>query len=322
MVVRELQYVFGPVPSRRLGRSLGVNNIPPKICTYSCIYCQIGKTITFEVIRREFFKPQEIVNAVANIIGKQDVGIDYITFVPDGEPTLDINLGKTARMLKKITDIPLAILTNSSLIHRRDVRDDLNVFDVVSLKIDAVTEKIWRVINRPHPQLVLGKILDGILEFQKSYNGRILTETMLVKNVNDSNEELCKIAEFISQTNVDKAYVAIPIRPPAEKWVEPPLEEKVAMAYNCFVEYLGKNHVELLIGYEGPDFRLIGDPIQALLATVCVHPMRIDYAFEYLRKHNLDPEKVINELVSKNKIRVIEYGETKFIIRKFSMQPN
>lgn len=137
---------FGPVPSRRLGRSLGVNNIPAKICSYACVYCQIGKTLKMEVERRKFYEPERIYNDVSAKV-KSGERIDYITFVPDGEPTLDINLGKEAEMLRDF-GIKLAILTNSSLIWREDVREDLMNFDLVSLKLDAVSDDIWRKVNR------------------------------------------------------------------------------------------------------------------------------------------------------------------------------
>ena len=137
--------VFGPVPSRRLGRSLGVNNIPAKICSYSCVYCQLGATIKISIERRPFYDPEKIFKEVKEKI--KDVGVDYISFVPDGEPTLDINLGKEIEMLKSLNH-KIAVLTNGSLIFREDVRKDLSKADLVSLKVDAVSEDLWRKINQ------------------------------------------------------------------------------------------------------------------------------------------------------------------------------
>ncbi len=166
---------FGPVPSRRLGRSLGINNIPYKICTYSCVYCQIGRTVNMTIKRRTFYDPMRVLKDVKirlEEVHRKGERVDYVTFVPDGEPTLDINIGKTAALIGDL-GIPVAIITNSSLLWREDVRQDLYNFDLVSLKLDAVSRDIWRRVNRPHRELSLEMILDGILEFRKNYKGKI-----------------------------------------------------------------------------------------------------------------------------------------------------
>ena len=307
------------MPSRRLGTSLGINNIPPKHCTYSCIYCQLGRTKYLEVERRKFYDPDEIVSQVIKAVEESNEKIDYITFVPDGEPTLDINLGKTAEKIKEVVSIPLAVLTNASLIFRDDVASDIQVFDLVSLKIDAVDVKTWRLINRPHPDLKLSRILDGIKDFTKSFNGIIITETMLVSGVNDTISKCKKIAEFIRDLGrVNKAYIAVPIRPPSEPWVKPPAEDRIISCYSLTWECLGEGKVELMVGYEKSNFKLIGDPVKALLATTSVHPMRMDYARKYLSEKGLNPDEVIADLVSKGEIVIAEYRGHKFIIRKIA----
>ena len=311
------KYVFGPVPSRRLGKSLGINNIPPKHCSYSCIYCQLGKTIHLEIERREFYEPNEVINEVCKVIATPRQQIDYITFVPDGEPTLDINLRNIAEKIKEVTDIPIAILTNASLLWRNDVQDDLLIFDTVSLKIDAVHHDKWKLINRPHPKLVLDKILAGIEDFSKKFEGRIITETMMIRNVNDDIAEIQAIAAFLSKLRIHKAYIAIPTRPPAEKWALPANEEILLQAHEIFVRALGYEKVELLTGYEGPDFGMIGDPIEALLSIVSVHPMRIDYARKFLEKAGLDSDSVIRKLLDEGKILKLNYNNQAFLMRKF-----
>ena len=140
---------FGPVPSRRLGRSLGINNIPPKVCTYSCVYCQVGKTRRMQVERCPFYEPEGIFKSVRKQVlkaKKRGESIDYLTFVPDGEPTLDTNLGDEIDLLKSI-GIKIAIITNASLIYREDVREDLMKADWVSLKLDSIRKASWRKIN-------------------------------------------------------------------------------------------------------------------------------------------------------------------------------
>ena len=311
--------VFGPVPSRRLGTSLGVNNIPPKHCTYSCIYCQLGRTKTLEIERRKFYDSDEIVNQVIKAVESAEQKIDYITFVPDGEPTLDVNLGRTAEKIKEVVSIPLAVLTNSSLIFRDDVVRDLQVFDLVSVKIDAVDARTWRLINRPHPDLKLSKILDGIKDFVSSFRGVIITETMLVSGVNDTISKCRRVVEFInSLSRVDKAYISVPIRPPSEPWVKPSSEDRILSCYSLMWEALSEGKVELMIGYEKSNFKLVGDPIQALLATTSVHPLRIDYARKYLSECGLDPDKVLSDLISRGEIVIAEYRGHRFVVRKIA----
>ncbi len=310
------RYVFGPVPSRRLGVSLGVNNVPAKYCSYSCIYCQIGRTNHYEVNRRKFYDPVEVASEVVKVVGKIDFKIDYITFVPDGEPTLDINLGKIIRLIKNEVDIPIAVISNSSLIFMDVVKNDLYYADLVSFKIDSVNERVWRVINRPHGKLYLNDILNGIIDFSKNFNGKLITETMLIKGLNDKEEVLIDNANFIDKINFDKAYISIPIRPPAEKWVEIPSENSIVSAYDIYSKVLGEGKVELLIGFEGEDFRVIDDSVKYILNVTRVHPIRIDYAIKILSKDYSDPMKIINNLISSGEIVLVEHLNHKFLIRR------
>jgi wyosine [tRNA(Phe)-imidazoG37] synthetase (radical SAM superfamily) len=192
--------VFGSIPSRRLGRSLGINNVSYKYCTYSCIYCQLGLTSCLTTLSRNFYAPDDIAQETENKLEelkKSDEKADYITFVPDGEPTLDINLGATIEKLKKF-EIKLAIITNSSVLFENNIRNVLMLADWVSLKIDAVEPEIWRKINRPHGCLNLDFILNGIKDFASSYRGVLVTETMLVKGINDSNESITGMAFLLT----------------------------------------------------------------------------------------------------------------------------
>ena len=182
--------VFGPVPSRRLGRSLGVNNIPAKTCSYSCVYCQLGRTTRLSIERRKFYPPREIYLRVAerlSLIKEKGEKVDYVTFVPDGEPTLDVNLGHEIRLLKSL-GVKVAVLTNASLMSREDVRLDLMGADLVSVKIDSLHVKTWKRVNRPHPSLVLDKIIEGLKSFSKEYKGMLITETMMIEGVDYLNE--------------------------------------------------------------------------------------------------------------------------------------
>ena len=307
---------FGPVPSRRLGRSLGVNNIPSKVCSFACVYCQIGKTIRMQVERQAFYEPELILAEVKKKVKdalERGEGIDYITFVPDGEPTLDINLGKEARILKTL-GIPLAILTNSSLIWREDVREDLLNFDFVSLKVHAVSEPLWRKVDRPHKSLNLEKILEGMLEFRREFKGQIVTETMLIDGI-DYGDEFERIAEFLRELRPDKSYIAVPTRPPAEPWVKPAKEEVINRAFQVFSEALGEGKVEYLIGYEGNAFAFTGNVEEDLLSITAVHPMRREAVEEFLKKAGASWE-VVDNLLREGKLVELEYNGRKFYMRK------
>ena len=308
---------FGPVPSRRLGRSLGVNNIPPKVCTYSCGYCQVGRTMKMQIERQKFYIPEEISQEVKEKIAKlQQFGetVDYISFVPDGEPTLDINLGKEINLLKPL-GIKIAVISNSSLIWQPEVQEDLRKADWVSFKIDSTDEKMWRRVNRPHRILNLDQILDGMLDFAKTYQGELATETMLAKGYNDSDDNLRGIAEFLKNLIPDIAYLAIPIRPPAESQIEPPEEETIIRAYQILREKI--SHVEYLVGYEGNAFASTGNPEEDLLSITSVHPMRKDAVCEFLDRSGASWES-IEKLIQENKLAEVTYNDRKFYIRKFS----
>lgn len=308
--------VFGPVPSRRLGVSLGVNNIPVKICTYSCVYCQIGRTIKMIGKRKAFYEPAQIRTEVLNVLRKlkkENIHIDYISFVPDGEPTLDKNLGEEIELLRDF-EIPIAVLTNSSLINREDVQNDLFKADLVSLKIDAVTEQIWRKVDRPLGTLDLDEIKEGIKTFTRNFNGKVITETMLINSI-DYSEEAEKIAQFIAQLDIDEVYVSIPTRPPAEKWVKPPSEEVINYVYQKFVESIGESKVKLLTAFEGTSFYPPGSIENALLEITSVHPMREDAVKELLEKRGAD-WSLVEKMLKQGELVEIEYLGKKYYMRK------
>jgi wyosine [tRNA(Phe)-imidazoG37] synthetase (radical SAM superfamily) len=195
---------------------MGINNIPPKICTYACVYCQLGRTIKMQVQRQPFYKPEQILEDVRSKVEKgHEAGepIDYLTFVPDGEPTLDLGLGREINLLKSL-GIKTAVITNSSLMLRGEVRAALLNADWVSLKADSADEKIWQRIDRPHGMLQLGRIMDGMRDFAEAYTGHLVTETMLVEGLNNGVEQLEKAAGFIAGLRPAIAYLAVPTRPP------------------------------------------------------------------------------------------------------------
>jgi len=315
-----LRFVFGPVRSRRLGLSLGVNNIPYKTCSYSCIYCQLGRTLNLTVGRGEFFDWRDIVGEVVEYFRGLGGGVDYITFVPDGEPLLDKSIGREIEWIKRETSTPIAVLTNASLLYLDEARSDLQEADLVSLKVDAVSEDVWRTVNRPHPTLKLERILEGVVEFARGFKGTIITETMLVRKFNDGGVELEKIAEFLRELSPRKAYIAIPVRPPAESFVLPPGASKLVEAHEIFKRRLGEDRVELLNLPEPPPPSAKGDPAAWLLSVTSVHPLKLEYAAGSLRHVVEDPEKLIAELERQGLIKIVEYSGARFIVRWFREQ--
>ena len=311
-----IDITFGPVPSRRLGRSLGINNIPPKICSYACVYCQLGKTIKMQVERQTFYHPgtifQSVRDKVSQVLGQNET-IDYLAFVPDGEPTLDINLGKIIESLKSLR-IPVAVISNGSLIADQKVRTDLSRADWVSLKVDAPSEDLWRAIDRPHGKLSLDQIMDGMLAFRRDFKGTLVTETMMIKGMNDSDVAIMEISRFLSRLQPDIAYLAIPTRPPADKNIRPADPEAINFAYQIINGYVDK--VELLTGYEGNAFSFSGNVHNDILNITAVHPMRHDAVYEILNKAGADWH-LVEKMLKKGELVLSEFEGHTFFMRSF-----
>lgn len=311
----EHHIAFGPVPSRRLGWSLGVNNIPAKTCSYACLYCQVGPTTDPRIEPRRFFAPEEIHERVAAHLHKVQSGsqqVDYLTFVPDGEPTLDARLGESIAALRGL-GIPIAVITNATLLWREDVRSRLRQADLVSVKVDSVDEAIWRKINRPLRDLELGVILRGIREFAAEYSGALISETMLVAGLNDSRDALIATAEFLADIAPRTAYLAVPTRPPTVEGVKGPNEAGLTRAYQSFLARLPS--VELLTGHETGRFVPSGDARQDLLAITAVHPMR-EVAVRQLLADNHADWTLIETLLVEGELKKVMYAGEQFYLRR------
>ena len=307
---------FGPVPSRRLGKSLGINNIPGgKKCTYSCIYCQVGVTKHYLSSRKSFYDPSVIFNEVNHHLEKLSVNDkpDYLTFVANGEPTLDINLGKSICELKKF-NIPIAVITNASLLNDGQVRADLLQADWVSVKIDTGSESIWKKLNRPLGEMSFETYVNGLALFSKDFKGFLASETMLVRGFNDSFENLNQSAELIRSVAPSTAYISIPTRPPALSSVEPPNEMVINEAYQIFSEK-GINS-KLILGFEGTNTGFTGNAIDDILNICTVHPIREDTMLELLNKNKTEIS-VLESLITDHKIKKVTYKSELFYIRQY-----
>jgi wyosine [tRNA(Phe)-imidazoG37] synthetase (radical SAM superfamily) len=265
---------FGPVPSRRLGRSLGLNNIPAKTCSYGCVYCQAGRTLRSRIAREPFYDPMAVLAEVRGRLAAADEAgdhVDYITFVAEGEPTLDAGLGLKIDLIKSLGR-KVAVISNGSLLWKEDVRQDLAKADWVSLKVDSVRDGVWRAVNRPNGGLKLGEVLQGQQAFAGTYKGRLVTETMLVSGVNDGLELVQETAGFVASLKPAQAYISVPIRPPAWEHIQAPDAATISACAGVFTRE--GISVEVLAGPESGTFFSGGDVEGDLLGITAVHPMR------------------------------------------------
>jgi wyosine [tRNA(Phe)-imidazoG37] synthetase (radical SAM superfamily) len=314
MIPREHHLTFGPVPSRRLGQSLGINNVTTKSCSYTCVYCQVGETTEKFIEPRGFFTPQQIVDAVAARLQQatdSGVAVDYLTFVPDGEPTLDSSLGESISALHEF-GIPVAVISNATLLSRSEVRAALAGADLVSLKVDSVEEAIWRRINLPHRGLQLDTILQGIRRFAAEYTGSLITDTMLIAGLNDGVETLRATADFIASISPEAAYLAVPTRPTTVEGVHGVDEAGLLQAHQLFAERIGK--VELLAGHEVGEFAHSGNARDDLLAITAVHPMREDDVRTLLDKDG-EGWALVEQMLGAGELKVLEYAGSNFYLR-------
>ncbi len=292
-----------------------------KACSYSCMYCQAGPTVEMRVERHRFYDPRLIARCVASACKTES--FDVVTFVPNGEPTLDSLLGLEIRAVKEACGRPVAVLTNGSLLWKEDVRADLAEADIVSVKVDTVSEETWRRLNRPHPRLHLDRVLEGIAEFSRGYNGRLgrlLTETMLVDGVNDSVEHARMVGGFLGELNPYEAYLSLPLRPPADPRARPPPPDRILAYYRVIEDVLGPGRVEVLWELEPPSYRFKDNIIHEIFNMVRVHPVRLEGACRAAREKGLDCERLVESLRREGLI-VVEHKGEKFIVPSARLIP-
>jgi len=305
-----MKYIYGPVPSRRLGNSLGIDPIPSKTCNYQCIYCQLGRTTNFTNERKNFFPKNEIIAEMKNAIKQNENNIDYITFVGSGEPTLYRDLGELILKVKEFSKKPVCVITNGSLLYDLKVRNILMHADVVLPSLDAGDEKSFIRINRPHPSIKFDAMIQGFIDFRKNFKGKFWIEIMIMKGINDSKEELLKIKEKIDLIKPDRIDINVPIRPPVEEWVKIPDENIISLLNEIFGEYYDINFPEIgKFGFYSSDFE------KEVLSIIERHPMRQEQILETFSSNNFNKDEILlrlENLESKKKIKKILYGQKIF----------
>ncbi len=265
-----MKYVFGPVPSRRLGQSLGVDTIPLKTCNWNCVYCQLGRTRPVVNQRREYFPPQEILSEITQAINFHGAGeIDWITFVGSGEPTLHTGIGWLIRKVKALSNLPVAVITNGALLYQPEVRLELSAADAVLPSLDAGSASLYRKINRPHPEITFKRLLEGLVDFRKEFTGCLWVEVMLVSGLNDTEQALRDISAALALFQPDEVHINLPERPPVEAWVNPPGSEALLKARAI----LG-SAARIVHPAQGEfDLSQYQDPLEGIISTIKRHPI-------------------------------------------------
>ncbi|KLU59880.1 hypothetical protein CEB3_c40140 [Peptococcaceae bacterium CEB3] len=270
-----------------------------------------------QMARSTFFEPEDLWQEAETKITqlkKLEQRIDYITFVGDGEPTLDENLGKTIGLFRQ-SGFKVAVISNASLIWRHDVKDDLMLADWVSLKVDSVRADTWHNIDRPYGYLSLKNILNGIIDFARVFKGTLVTETMLVRGINDDEESVGQTAAYLRKVKPAKTYILVPTRPPAEKAVMRPKEENLRAACRIFGEKV-KTQVECICGDEGTDFSMEGDPREDILSIASVHPLRKEVVALLLKRRNCEMD-VVDKLLKEGAMEQVSYEGRRYLLRKW-----
>jgi wyosine [tRNA(Phe)-imidazoG37] synthetase (radical SAM superfamily) len=275
----------------------------------------VGPTHDKLIVPRPFYTPEAIASAVRDKVDEvraRGETIDYLTFVPDGEPTLDSRLTEAINALRPL-GIPIAVISNASLLWRAEIRQALLGADWVSLKVDSVEEDIWRRVNRPHPALSLHQILAGMEAFGREFGGTLVSETMLLDGINDSEKNVERVADFLQRLPLACGYIAVPTRPTDDQAVHGPDESTLTRAYQQFAATL--KQVEMLIGYEGDAFAASGDITADILSISAVHPLR-ESALNALLQHNHADWSQIQPLLDSGALKEVYYQGERFFARR------
>jgi len=286
-----VKYVYGPVPSRRLGRSLGIDPLPSKTCNYQCIYCQLGKTTNFTNKRENFFPKKEIITEMEEYIILNEKNIDYITFVGSGEPTLYKDLGDLILKAKEFSNKPICVITNGALLYDDEVKEELMIADIVLPSLDAGDEKSFIKINRPHPSIKFEEVIQGFIDFNKKFKNKFWIEIMIMKGINDIKEELIKIKDKLDLIKPDRIDINVPIRPPAENWVKCPNKDIIPLLNDVFGDYNDINFPEMgKFGFYSSNFE------KELLSIIERHPMRQDQIIGTFSSKEFTKGKILRQL--------------------------
>jgi wyosine [tRNA(Phe)-imidazoG37] synthetase (radical SAM superfamily) len=296
---RQMKYTYGPVASRRLGLSLGVDLVPKKICTYDCIYCQIGRPTLQTIERKEYVSARTILRDVEQSLREWGKKIDHIAISGSGEPCLNSAIGKVIQGIKKLTNIPVAVITNSSLLYLEEVRKALLSADVVMPSLDAVTPSVFQTINRPLPSLEIEQIIQGLAAFRKVYKGQIWLEILLCRGVNDAEEEIERLREAIGIIRPDKVQLNTVVRPGVEDYAAALSADRMEEIKNA----LGAD-AEIIAEFEGDRHRMPAEHVEEqVIRIIQRRPETPDDLAKVLGRNDLEVAKILDKLVKEGKIK-------------------
>jgi len=289
------QYIFGPVPSRRLGRSLGIDLVPFKTCTYDCIYCQLGITTHKTTQRKEWVPVDRILDQLKSKLRSNP---DYITLSGSGEPTLYASLEKLILKIKDMTDVPVAVLTNGSLLWLAQVRNALKSADLVVPSLDAGSNTTFQYVNRPHQDITFNKMINGLVKFRDKYDGQYWLEVFLLAGVTTTAKETDCLKNYIHSIHPDKVQVNTVTRPPAEEFADPVPQKQLREITEELYE-----KAEVIADYNNihqqQDFSARREDVLTLLQR---RPCSIEDIAAGLGLHRNEAVKYIEELASESKI--------------------
>jgi len=309
------RYVYGPIPSRRLGQSLGISPIPDKTCNFSCIYCMLGRTDHLTNEREEYFKLDAILAELKDALGHTSPPPDHVSIVGNGEPTLYLRLGELIQGARRLTSIPIAVITNGALLSEPAVRTALAEADVVLTSFNAPTDELFHRIDRPCPGITFEAMKQGLLDFaHMRRRGQLWVEMMLLEGINDSPETLEQTRWVLQDVEPDRVFVDTPIRPPAEDFAHPVTLDTLALAEKT----LGGAQ---LSGFDFGAFTIPAgtDPLETLAEVCKRHPMREDQATLLLVNSGIDPLPVLDTMRADPRFRVEQYGgQTFFLVREMN----
>ena len=304
--------IYGPIPSRRLGRSLGISPIPDKTCNYSCIYCMLGRTDHLTRERRDWFPLQEILGELDDALRTVSPPPEHISIVGNGEPTLYLHLGELIAGVRAHTDIPVAVITNGALLAEPEVRTALAAADVVLVSFNAPTEELFRRINRPCPGITFESTRAGLLTFARMVRrGQLWVEMMVLEGINDSPEVLEQTRWMLHEVAPDRVFVDTPLRPPAEPFARPLTPEALERVEQALGGATGS-------GFDVGAFTLPldRDPLETLAAICARHPMREDQVEELLANWGVDPLPVLDAMRADPRFRAEVYGGRTFFLAR------
>ncbi|HZK37692.1 MAG TPA: radical SAM protein [Clostridia bacterium] len=295
------KYIYGPVPSRRMGLSVGISPIAEGHCNYSCIYCQLGRTRNMTNERKRYFDHRDIVEEFKLYLSK-DIKFDVATIVGDGEPLLYADLGILIDELKLLTDKPIALITNGSLLFDSKVREDLKNADIILPSLDATDEEMFKKINRPHGSIKFDDVIRGLQIFSNEYKGQLWIETMIVEGINDNREFFLDLKELLGTIKYHKLYINSPVRPPAETYVKQVSKDVIEEA----VSILGGISIDKLAS-EG-FYSKVEDDYEAVLSIVRRHPMNQFEIKSFIEQRGKsDIKDFFEKLNNDDKIEMVDY---------------